>query len=333
MENYSFGVEIEMIAEPHKIRNDLVTLHALYYAKIAAALRNRGLPAASDELQLYRKHPEHYDKWWITKDGSLPYEEQRAPVPLARSSRSSRSPPAPPAPPRFPPANRAEDRLVPIEAVSPILDIRGSWEADIDVFWTAMAAVFHQPVRSPACGSHIHMSRGVDAKFALGQLKTIAFGIVVYESNIQAMLMDSRQNNRYCEPNSTSSPVLRACRNDIRAIAAAVNNVQDTNALFDVMQRDRYVLWNFENTLPGGSGTIEFRGGRFLRGNVRTKRWIAFVISLVHWLLRKRQNLSPRSVASMRDEAFYNAVRSTAAELGMYHLLPQTYLQLNETSR
>ena len=45
---------------------------------------------------------------------------------------------------------------------------------------------------------------------------------------------------------------------------------------------DRRVLWNFEHVVPGSTGTIEFRGGRGLRGPVRTKWWIAFVIAFVN---------------------------------------------------
>lgn len=72
MADYHFGIEIEVIVVPHKIRDPLSSLHALYYRKLAAALRKRGLKAQADDLQRgYTKRPEHYDKWWITKDGSL----------------------------------------------------------------------------------------------------------------------------------------------------------------------------------------------------------------------------------------------------------------------
>lgn len=48
-------------------------------------------------------------------------------------------------------------------------------------------------------------------------------------------------------------------------------------------RRDRYVLWNFDNVLEGRSGSVEFRGGRGLRGPERTKRWVAFVVAFVHF--------------------------------------------------
>jgi hypothetical protein len=50
------------------------------------------------------------------------------------------------------------------------------------------------------------------------------------------------------------------------------------------MQHSRYVLWNFAN-LKGGKKTIEFRGGRSIRGLHRTRWWIAFVVGFIHHLL------------------------------------------------
>lgn len=47
----------------------------------------------------------------------------------------------------------------------------------------------------------------------------------------------------------------------------------------------RYVLWNFENVLPGKSGTVEFRDGRAMRGLNRTRWVIAFVVGFIDTLL------------------------------------------------
>ena len=67
---FFFGVEIELIAEPHKVRHPLKRW--VYYEKLATSLRHYSLDAVADDLQEnYRKHREHYDKWFITKDGSL----------------------------------------------------------------------------------------------------------------------------------------------------------------------------------------------------------------------------------------------------------------------
>lgn len=49
---------------------------------------------------------------------------------------------------------------------------------------------------------------------------------------------------------------------------------------------NRLITWNFLNTVQGHegnfkSGTVEFRGGRHLRGKIRTKRWIAFAVAFI----------------------------------------------------
>lgn len=69
MADYSIGIEIEVCAEPHTIRPPLSDKHALYYEKLAAALRKRHLKAKANEGN--RKYPDSYDQWWITRDSSL----------------------------------------------------------------------------------------------------------------------------------------------------------------------------------------------------------------------------------------------------------------------
>ena len=68
---YQFGIEIEMIADPHKIRDPLD--RSVYYERLAQALRNSGVRARADDCRgQYRKHTEEYSRgWWITRDGSL----------------------------------------------------------------------------------------------------------------------------------------------------------------------------------------------------------------------------------------------------------------------
>lgn len=70
-EFYRFGIEIELISAPHKVRSPLVPIQ--YYDLFARALRKRGLRAEADTLvHGYRKHVEQYEKgWWITRDSSL----------------------------------------------------------------------------------------------------------------------------------------------------------------------------------------------------------------------------------------------------------------------
>lgn len=171
-----------------------------------------------------------------------------------------------------------------MEAVSPVMNCRADWENQIDVFWTAMSAVFHMPQRSNKCGSHIHISSNGATSFSLRQLKTIAYGIVLYEPLIIECLMANRTTNAYCQRNTAASTRLRSC-SGLPDIANVISGVSDRESLIQVMQDDRRVLWNFENVARGKSGTIEFRGGRCLRGPVRTKRWIAFAVALVQAIL------------------------------------------------
>lgn len=70
MSTLYFGIEIEIIAAPHTVQHPLS--RSFYYEELAEALLDDGLEAVADSLRgAYRKHPEHYDKWFITKDGSL----------------------------------------------------------------------------------------------------------------------------------------------------------------------------------------------------------------------------------------------------------------------
>lgn len=66
-----------------------------------------------------------------------------------------------------------------------------------------------------------------------------------------------------------------------------IQMINDKERLKNFMQSDRRVLWNFEHVVPGNrcTGTVEFRGGRGLRGPNRTKWWIAFVLSFVQYCI------------------------------------------------
>jgi len=69
---FGFGIEVEAVVQPWKVRPEWRGKPQEYYERLALALRNRNLKALSDNLAgSYRSHPEHYDKWFITKDGSL----------------------------------------------------------------------------------------------------------------------------------------------------------------------------------------------------------------------------------------------------------------------
>jgi len=177
---------------------------------------------------------------------------------------------------------------VPLEAVSPKLETRKRWEDEIDAFWSAMRAVFHMPRRLLRCGSHVHVSPG-RGFFHLDELKAIAFGVVWYDSQVQQVLPQSRRDYHYCTRNKKHSPHLNGKKTG--EIATLINGVKSKEKLVEIMQgltkNDRSVLWNFHNiarmsyTTESATGTVEFRGGRCLRGPVRTKRWITFAVAFV----------------------------------------------------
>jgi hypothetical protein len=79
---YNFGVEIEVIVEPHNKGQPVTTPieHDLekWYNKIAAAMRNRkgdgqrALKVVAEPYRTqYRGQEDRHTKWWITWDGSL----------------------------------------------------------------------------------------------------------------------------------------------------------------------------------------------------------------------------------------------------------------------
>ena len=151
-----------------------------------------------------------------------------------------------------------------------------------------MRAVFHAPRRSSRCGSHVHVSpnRGY---FNLKEFQAIAFAVVWYDDEVQQILHRCRRDSDYCRRNRAHSRELRD--KDMSASATLINNVSDKASLVRIIQGwdndDRRTLWNFHNVTPkpnsgkSFTGSVEFRGGRCLRGPVRTKRWIAFAIAFV----------------------------------------------------
>ena len=151
------------------------------------------------------------------------------------------------------------------------------------------------PQKSVKPGFHIHVSpgrRGGRSRFLLDEYKAIAFGTVFFDVCIYHLLPVIRRENEYCMANTTRSEFLRDKGIDV--VKGLLDNVESERDLIKVMQgacpkQRRYVLWNFENIAPKDgqqrgteSGTVEFRGGRGLRGEVKTKRWIAFTIVFIH---------------------------------------------------
>jgi hypothetical protein len=174
---------------------------------------------------------------------------------------------------------------VPFEAVSPIMDSRYGMEGQVDGFWRAYNTIFQEPNSDRRCGSHVHLK--LPNGFSLSQLKKIACGITFHKDETTKMLPPERRGNLYCMQNWDRSAYLnRRTMDQALELINSANNVQDLIWYMqgEVVDQQRYVLWNFQN-ITGNSGTIEFRGGRCLRGKYRTKWWIAFAVGFMFFCL------------------------------------------------
>lgn len=163
------------------------------------------------------------------------------------------------------------------------------WEGVVDKFWDAQKAVFHMPAKSTSAGSHIHIAPGLRQRWSLEQLKNIAVGVACFERYIREILPASRRDNKYCPGNTTKSDRLRGYYSDAdgwRPLLSALRTMNRAEVI-SLMQSDRNVLWNFRPAADDGIGTIEFRGGRHLRGPARTKWWISFAVAYIHFLLQQ----------------------------------------------
>ncbi|KAJ6015344.1 amidoligase [Penicillium herquei] len=304
---YYFGVEIEVIVEPHNkqqpVQFPVSRELDLWYEKIAKAMRNRKgcnqLPlkvTAESRRANYRGTENRHEKWWITWDGSLVH----------------------PSWPKHP--------GVPFEAVSPRLETQKRWEDEIDAFWSAMKAVFRMPRRILRCGSHVHVSPG-RGDFKLAELQAIAFAVVFYDKQVQQVLPESRRDYIYCKSNKKHSQALQGSKSRL------VELIQGTS------KHDRPVLWNFHNVtrMPFANGpaigTVEFRGGRCLRGPLRTKRWITFPVAFIILAIQEFKMPLKSSYDHSTSSQFWKKIRNAAATENMAQHLPESFKTMNESNR
>lgn len=161
-------------------------------------------------------------------------------------------------------------------------------DKNIELFWFATRNIF-EIKSNVSCGTHIHVSP-TGRRYTFAELRKIAYAVASQEELIMAILPPERVDNHYCRPSSSVSVNLR---DDItptsfdgpdRPTLRVTTRLWDCNTeeqLVTYMQAgNRMVLWNFENVLKE-CGTVEFRGGRHMRGPKRTKRWIAFAVVFV----------------------------------------------------
>jgi len=104
--------------------------------------------------------------------------------------------------------------------------------------------------------------------------------------------------------------------------------------LKDLMQSDRRVLWNFEHVVPGDrcTGTVEFRGGRGLRGPDRTKWWIAFVVSFIQYCISNESLLDKNPGDPPSTDYFWSRILAFARTIQVEGDLPSDWRYMNESS-
>ena len=174
------------------------------------------------------------------------------------------------------------------------------WETEIETFWSAHRSIFRMPQSSDRCGSHVHISPHPYKKWTTSQLRDIAVGIVHYENHIQAMLPTSRRDHPCCQRNTISSPHFQqyySTRHGWQSLIPVIAKL-DRVDIIKLMQKNRWVIWNFVHTKDGGTGTVEFRGGRYLRDAAQTRRWIAFALGFIDLLVRKVSSTPIQGIAS-----------------------------------
>jgi hypothetical protein len=281
--HYNFGIEIEAVAKPYGGGQSFTNID--WYRQLAQKLRNRGISAVHDDNSRYSKHPEYYGgKWFVTRDGSL-----KRPKPFGEFLQSN-----------LQASNAFADFCgVCMEVVSPKLNTTQDVTEIFSDFWEAMRVHFN-PQKDISCGGHVHVTPlNLTSKFSLKALKRIAFATVFYEDFIDAILPQARIENKFCIKNSRSpgsgiseamswgkSPVV------LQQVATNIKSLKNEVELYMYMQGDRYVLWNFQNTIPNpktgrSTGTIEFRGGNQFLSTSGTLAWLAFVLGFVTLALKQ----------------------------------------------
>ena len=183
-----------------------------------------------------------------------------------------------------------------MEVVSPILGWRSNYEDQIKYFWTATRKVF-KVKESHTAGFHVHVgSQGTP--FSLDDAKIIAFAACIYEPYIFSLLPTERRDYEYCRRNSKEARRMGELLSKrtpaaLQTIANEIKALPDLDQLVVYMQGNcRRVLWNFQNLVRAKDGgqpiyTIEFRGGRHMRGPKRTLAWAAFAVTFVAMALNE----------------------------------------------
>ena len=173
----------------------------------------------------------------------------------------------------------------------------------------------------------------------------MAYFVATTETWVEQILPPERLNNLYALSNSsrineqwsTFGHSWTSHRRELTDICDKLREANDPQKLCWVMQRDsRYCLWNFQNTIPPKKGTIEFRGGRQVRGKVMTIRWTVFAIVFIALAIEKVERRIVTMIISNWKQNHYNLrttynninawwadLKAQAVHLGLQNWLPQ----------
>ena len=134
------------------------------------------------------------------------------------------------------------------------------------------------------------------------ELRQVAYVVATTEPWIAHILPPERVNNMYSQSNSSSASSASGFVEpwgewgsdwashvpELSKIWRSIGTRRNQKQLCRYIQgSNKYTMWNFLHTLEGRKGTIEFRGGRHLRGPVITKRWIVFTVAFVALAIEK----------------------------------------------
>ena len=183
------------------------------------------------------------------------------------------------------------------------------------------------------------------------QLQAIAYAVLTQECYIREILPEERRNNTYCRYNSQYGKHTWTPHNESlndaalqRQIRTEISAIRDARSLCLYMQNnEKRVVWNFRNTVRWSreeieKGTIEFRGGRHLRGGAMTKRWITFAVTFISMAITKvkpteliliatdrRQDYLQSGVVPNDVDQWWDELRTQAILLNLEDLLPDDW--------
>jgi len=298
-----FGYEIETESRPKK-NSGWTAIQQ--YAKLAKQLSSKGIPAISSTSKT--KYPPSYKKWWIANDSSI----------------------------------KTSSNTISMECVSTVQDFdKHVWESEVKNFWAVLLSLF-EVKKNFTAGTHIHVAPW-GKPFSLKQAQIIAFACCYYEPYVISLMPKERRDYKYCQRNTQVAGRMAILykQKKIHVIASDIKKKGSLKSLCTYMQGGvdsghRRVMWNFQGLLKKKTGTIEFRGGRHMRGPGRTIRWITFVVVFVMLAIKEDLLHStstyhvPNNDIPSEVQEYWKSFLDYAQTLGVKAYLPSHFKMMSE---